>query len=305
MQIIPLLLLILLFGCHPKSHLLEPQVHITPTQHHIGNLPSTFSPLTPEERDTDWGKELLIGNSFGKTIDLYRALTSYKRALVLIPADKVERRFEIQYNIVYSYYLATKYCDVIDEFESSELITTPPSFPAFIDLLIMLFDSYQKTDQNEKADAILTLIKQYAPEKAEKLELAVQIQEGTITLDTDPEAREFLCNYYRCAKSVQKAQTLNAILPGAGYYYVGQKQSAWTSFSLNALFIGATYHFFNQKNYAAGIITSSLELGWYLGGINGAGLEAKEYNERLYSKSACQFMHQKKLFPLFMIETSF
>ena len=38
------------------------------------------------------------------------------------------------------------------------------------------------------------------------------------------------------------------------------------------------------SSLVAGIFTASLEAGWYLGGINGAGLSAKIYNDRLYSE---------------------
>ena len=37
-------------------------------------------------------------------------------------------------------------------------------------------------------------------------------------------------------KSPTKARWLNGILPGAGYSYIGQKQTALTSFLINALF---------------------------------------------------------------------
>ncbi len=116
----------------------------------------------------------------------------------------------------------------------------------------------------------------------------------------------FFFSEYCCkAKSVKKAQMLNAILPGAGYYYVGQKKSALTSFIINTLFTAAAYQLFDKGYFAGGLIVSSLELGWYLGGINGAGLEAKEYNQSIYNTMAKDTMAQNRLFPVLMFETTF
>ena len=103
----------------------------------------------------------------------------------------------------------------------------------------------------------------------------------------------------------QKPKTLNAFLPGAGYLYVGQKQSAMTAFLLNGLFIAAAVHFFNHKQYAAGAITLSFETGWYFGGIYGAGESAKLYNERVYERHAYSVLNQEKLFPLLMLRYGF
>ena len=95
------------------------------------------------------------------------------------------------------------------------------------------------------------------------------------------------------------------LLPGAGYYYVGQKKAALTAFVINSLFTAAAYQFFAKGYPAAGFITLSFEAGWYFGGINGAGLAAKEYNERLYEVKAKDFMLKERLFPLLTFETSF
>ena len=106
-------------------------------------------------------------------------------------------------------------------------------------------------------------------------------------------------------KSVSRAQTYNAILPGAGFLYVGQKQSALTSFLLNGLFIWASIHFYSKGNYAAGAVFTSLETGWYFGGIYGAGESAKLYNERLYEKEAYPILNSGGFFPVLMLRYGF
>lgn len=307
-------LLIVLCGCQTNCRTLEPQIDFVPPVELVENLPSAFPPLTPDEQKKVWGKELLIANNFAIEMDFYRAITSYKRALFLIPPAQKERYMQIEYGILQSYYLGRKYQSVIDVFEKSTLIAMPEDFPAFDDLLIMLEDSYRRVGELEKACKILKVIESRTPSVANNLELSESFLEGRLgaiqeKADADegisPVLCGFLCGYHQQALSVRKAQTLNALLPGAGYLYVGQKSTALTSFIINALFIAAAYYFFDQGNIAAGIITTSLESGWYFGGINGAGLAAKVYNEQLYNASAKELMIQQHLFPVLMLKYTF
>src|SRR5687768_17345945 len=92
---------------------------------------SPFVPLTPEQRETDWGKEWRIALAFAEDFDLYRAITSFKRALVLLPIDKLARRIEIEYQITLAYYLGKKYGDALHHFEKSGLVYVDPSFSAY------------------------------------------------------------------------------------------------------------------------------------------------------------------------------
>ena len=110
---------------------------------------------------------------------------------------------------------------------------------------------------------------------------------------------EFFCNQ-------RKSGRLKVLYPrGAGYFYLGQKQSGITALLLNGLFIGASVYFFEDGNIPAGIIFTSFEAGWYFGGIYGAGLEAKYYNERLYESMATPMMHRERLFPILMLNYAF
>lgn len=294
-----------MYSCHPNSCTLEPSICLTPQHRQIDCLPSAFSSLSPRERETDWGKELLIANAFLREFDLYRAITSFKRAQVLIPFDQVERRLQIQFSIVQCYYLGEKYQETVETFEASDLVKIPRSFPPFQELLLMLQDSYNQIGQCEKANRVLEVIESADPETREKLKLADAFLTADLATLREYKQDNFLCNYYSQALSVKKAQTLNALLPGAGYYYVGQKKAALTSFLINTLFIAATYYFFEEGNIAAGLITASLETGWYFGGINGAGLAAKEYNERIYETKARDELNNQRLFPVLMFQTCF
>jgi hypothetical protein len=300
------------FGCQPNSYLLEPKIALEPNKCVMERLPSSFTPLTQEELKQDWGKEIKIADSFAREFDLYRAITSYRRAEILLPKEELQRRQQIQYDIIFCYYLGGKYAEAIETFESSCLTEAAPPFPGFQNLLLILYDSYQKLGSEEKAEAIHQLIEKYSPNTAEDLSLSQAILNADlpkIACFSEKERYDycgcFLENYHTQALSVRRAQTLNALLPGAGYYYVGQKKSAITSFLLNALFIAAAYQFFDHGYNAAAIFTTSLELGWYIGGINGAGLAAKQYNENLYYTHGKHLLTSHRLAPAFMFQFAF
>ena len=297
-------------GCHRVADTIEPQIDYTVQERYLQNLPSPFPPLTPQEKEMGWGKEALIGFGFAHQLDLYQAMTAFKRAQFLIPPEEKTRKLELKYEILLCYYMGKKYQDVVYSFENSDLRFADQEFAAFRDLLLVLYDSYMKLGKVERADQIRSLIRYYYPETEEQLILSTALIHADMPVleslkEQSPPVNALLTEYNQKKKSVSKAQWLNTILPGAGYLYVGQRQSAATSFLLNGLFIGATYLFFEKGNIPAGVIFASFEAGWYFGGIYGAGEEAKFYNERLYETTATPMMNREGLFPVFMLRHSF
>lgn len=308
-----IVLILVTTGCQRNATQLEPEIVYTPQQKHIEDLPSAFPTLSLTERETPWGREMLIGKAFAQELDLYRAITAYKRALVLLPACEPGRREQIIYDIVLCYYLGGKYQEAIEYFESSELRDATATFPAFGDLLLMLYESYRQDCRLERAEAIHLVIEKCSPETADDLSLSDAILQGKIAEARSLAAQRpeecaitsWLNCYCKEAKSVRTAQWLNGLLPGAGYLYVGQAKTALTSLILNGLFIAATYQFFDHNYPAAALITLSFEAGWYFGGINGAGLAAKEYNQRLYENYGKEILVENHLFPVMMFEYAF
>ncbi|MDP1880230.1 MAG: tetratricopeptide repeat protein, partial [Parachlamydiaceae bacterium] len=97
----------------------------------VTDLPSPFTPLSSDEKKEEWGKELMYGNAFAKEWDLYRAITCYKRGLFLIPDCAIQRKHQLEYGIILSYYLGNKYQDSLNQFEKGSLSHAGPDFPAF------------------------------------------------------------------------------------------------------------------------------------------------------------------------------
>ncbi len=297
-------------ACQTQCCKIEPEICYIPRAQLIQDLPSPFEKLTRTEIRQEWGKELYVGLTFAHEMDLYRAITAFKRALIFLPSDNPSRLLQIEYSIFLCYYLGQKYQDALDTFEQGQIYNMTDTFPAFKELLIMLFDCYEKTDQCEKGERIYRWLYHYDVEAANRLLLSYSLQnanfENIYALTPaypNGESIQAFADEYNCAKkSVPKARALNALLPGAGYLYVGQKKTALTSFMINALFIGAAYCFIKNNNIPAGIVTASLESGWYIGGINGAGLAAKEYNQHLYEVNAKEVMIQNGHFPVLMLQ---
>jgi len=306
--LVTLLLPLLITSCQNCCYDdIKPCISHIPQQRHIAHLPGPFSPLTMEESKLDWGKEHTIANSFARDLDLYRAITTYKRALALSPPQ--DRLVEIEYSIVLCYFLSKKYCGVINMVEGSDLIDIQTTFPAYRDLLVILYESYQSLGFPDRASRVLRLLEEEDCEAAQNLPLSTAIRCGdinTLSCHRDrPDINELLSCYCRCEKNPHTAQALSAIIPGAGYLYVGQCRTALTSLIINSLFIWAAVRFFDQGHTAAGIITTSLEAGWYFGGIHGSALAAKEYNESRFESCGTKTMLQQRLFPVLMLTKGF
>ena len=304
--------LLLASACYRVPDRIDPRVSYQIQDRHFGQLTSAFPPLSSEEKQSDWGREYIIARTFASQLDLYRAVSTFKRAEILAPPDS-ERKLEIQYDILLCFFLGKRYDETIEEFERSGLAHVDKTFAAYHDLLLVLYECYREMDDPEKQQTIYELIHDTAPETAEKLSISAALRVGDLP-EVEAINQDFLhpsyldClldSYYTNKKSVGGAQALNAILPGAGYLYIGQKKSALTAFFLNGLFIAAAYQFFHKGHVAAGIITVSFETGWYFGGIYGAGQEAKYYNERIYERNASVVLNEHKLFPVLMLQHAF
>ncbi|HUD01024.1 MAG TPA: tetratricopeptide repeat protein [Rhabdochlamydiaceae bacterium] len=302
--------LLILTSCFRVGNELEPQLNYAVQDRYLKSLPSPFPPLTEQEAATDWGREDRIGLGFAHELDLYQAITGFKRSSFLLPPSYTDRKLQLEYDTLLCYYYGRKYPETIYTFDSGSLRTVPSSFAPYQDLLVILYDSYNNLQENDKADKIMNYMEMTYPAVAQKLALSKILLKGDIpalqaAAPAHPDIQSLLNQYELEKKSTRTAQLLNVFVPGTGYLYVGQTQSAITAFLLNGLFIWATCYFFQHGNTAAGIIFASVEAGWYFGGIYGAGQEAKFYNERVYERLATPMMNENRYFPILMLNYGF
>lgn len=341
------------------NEVLEPKLGYFVHDQYLQKLHSIFSPLTNEEVITDWGKEYCIGLYFAKELDLYQAITAFKRSSILIPDEKIQRRREIDYQIINAYYLGGQFESAVSFFDQSLLANIEPSFPAFHDLLVILYDSLKNEKEEERADRMLKTMDKYYPLEKKKLQISNAILSGDIELISETIEDDFITTsiasletsldnaFYKqsqgfskidqqehiasekklkslyelkeCKKATEQiysdyknkrkspfiAGSLNAILPGLGYLYLGQKQSAFTAFMLNSLTAGTAVYFYKNNNLPAALLTLSFESGWYFGGIYGAKQEATFFNKRTFENSAHYRMRDHKLYPILMLKHGF
>jgi len=305
---------LLLSGCYRPEKRLEPTVHCPIHPRQLQKLSSAFEALCDDEAYSPWGSEYTVGVAFAKDLDFYRAITSFKRALILAEKAPDERKMQVEYSILLSYFLAGKYVDVTRTFEKSYLRShITQNFPAFHDLLIILHESYIKCDREEEADEALKLLHKESKPVAEKIAFFDALSYGdfklmeplAVSIGHKKDYHSFKRSFKSQEKSMEKAATLSMFLPGAGYLYVGQKRSAITSFLINSLFIATAVTFFSRGHIAAGIITTGFEMGWYFGGIYGSAQAAKKYNEALYSAQANFIAEQHHLGPSLNLRFAF
>lgn len=285
-----------------------PNVPQKPSASYVAGLPSPFPQLKAPESSLRWAEELRIGTAFAQELDFYRAVTNFKSGLAVLPEGMTERQGQLEYSVLLSYYLAGRYGECIEAFEASSLTAAKAQFPGYRNLLILLHDSYQQTDNDLRAQKILTLTDQHSAVLAHDMQLSSALRAGDLDTARDRaelEVFDALETYESQMKSVRTAQVLNAILPGAGYWYVGQKQTAVTALVVNAAFTAASVKFFCDGNYGAGAITASLQVGWYVGGIDGAARAANRYNEQLWEDMAHQQLTDHKLYPILMFQYGF
>ncbi len=293
--------LLALTACQPITKIDRPQLVYTPTDVDF----EKFIPLkNPEGISSDWEKEYKIGVLHAREQDFYRAITALKRALFLMPAHS-SFKMNIYYNIGLCYYFGKKYDFAI---ENLEKIQSSKNWDYYTDYLTILHDCYLKISQDDKADLILEKLLKINPALGKKISLYTPLTKGnlkSLQASIDPSINTWANEIKKKWKSPRTAGVLNAVLPGAGYLYLDQKSTAITAFIINSLFISATYRLFNRKHIALGIVTGSLELGWYVGGISGARESAALYNRQIYDKEASHMMKSRNLFPALMINYAF
>ncbi len=354
-------MILLFFVCSAlfAAENISPKLSYVVHDDYLQTLHSIFPPLENEEKTTDWGKEYLIAMSFAGELDLYGAITAFKRAAILIPDEHMQRRREIDYQIINTYYLAGMYKSVIETFDKSLLANTEPTFAAFHDLVVMLYDSLTHEKSKERAERMLKTMDRYFPYEKMKMEISDAIISGNLALmkqqttdnfietsiaslessldleffresdgllKTDASSHllstknleslyhlkeckqasnDILMDYHSARKKPYVAGGLNALLPGLGYLYLGQRQSAFTALMLNSLTTAAAYYFYRNDNIPAALLTLSFESGWYFGGIYGAKEEALFYNTKMFEKASHYRMRDHKLYPILMLRHGF
>lgn len=315
-RLLGFLLLLVCVGCVRMPT--EPPTFLSPGvfPQQIRNLPEPPPSLSSEEQTQTWATEYQLGKAFAARFDLYRAITCFQRARFLLQMQQPSsfRCAQMVHASLLSYCLGGKYQEAIDlwEQECDSYNGKDPKLNQ--DVICLLFDAYCHVGRQEDGYRLLSSLPQEDPlqqrlplffalaSNDEQQLLSSQQQAKTLGDKVDHEAAVLIDSYRNLRKDPCTACLLNGVLPGAGYLYIGQTQTAITSLALNTAFIVAAVQLFAAHQPAAAIIATGFEVGWYGGGVMGAGLAAKAHNQRLREQLSRDFLSNHQLFPLQMVQ---
>jgi tetratricopeptide (TPR) repeat protein len=242
--------------------------------------------------------QLKIADAFMEEGEYYRAVTEYKKFLILFP-DSGKADYA-SFEIAMAYYKGEEYGAAARSFLAMR--EKYPESGYTIQAYYLEGVSHWKLKNYDKARLVLeSLVEQhpeseYAPRALVVISLAAldenkaevsrraltrflerypghpgeeNIREAAVQLDRYQELPE---------KSPELAGFLSAILPGAGYFYAEHYGDGITALLINGLFIAGTVAAINQENYAVAGIVGGIGVPFYLGNIYGSANAAKKWN---------------------------
>jgi len=241
--------------------------------------------------------QMALGDAFLVEGDYYRAITEYKKLIVLFPAS--ERLAEARYNIGMAYFRGGEYTSAANSFAEVRNAYTADYFSsaAFYEGV-----SYRKLGRLEDAEAAFIrsrLFDEMHPVAASaQLGLSLNAFDQGDVQRCRAELERFMANHpederlpgveasfrlldgYESTplKSPSLAGTLSAVLPGSGHVYAQHYKDGAMAFIVNALFIAGTAVAINDENYALAAIVGGVGLPFYVGNIYGAANAARKWN---------------------------
>jgi TolA-binding protein len=249
--------------------------------------------------------QLRVADAFMQEKEYYRAITEYKRFLILFPDSTRGDYALLQAGT--AYFLggdndgaAKNFSALRDKYPQSSYAADAHFFEAM---------SYWKKKEYEKAGSLFLVLVHYYPDSshAPRAMAAAALTEldrgnpeaaqGLLRrfVETYPdhpkvegvrEAMSLLEGYAGLPqKSMALAGIMSAVLPGAGYAYAGDYGTAFMSLLVNGAFIAGAWTAFAQELYAVGALAGGVGVPFYIGNIYGSALAVKKWNHAVKQES--------------------
>jgi len=261
---------------------------------------ATVSPLHAEEGAIllTGDVQLKIADAFMEEGEYYRAVTEYKKFLILFP-DSGKADYA-SFEIGMAYFKGEEYGAAARSFLAVH--QKYPESGYAVQAVYLEGSSQWKLKNYDRARVVLESLSEQHPESEyaprslvviclvaldeNKAEVSHQtlkrfldrypghpgeesVKEAAVQLDLYQELPE---------KSPVLAGIMSAILPGSGYIYAEHYGDGITAFLINGLFIAGTVTAINQENYALAGIVGGIGAPFYLGNIYGSANAAKKWN---------------------------
>ena len=242
--------------------------------------------------------QLKIADAFMEEGEYYRAVTEYKKFLILFPdsAKADYASFEIamayfkgeEYGAAARSFLALRekypesgyaiqagYLEGVSQWKLKNYDRTRAALEALAEkypeseyaprsLVVICLAALDENKAEVSRQALTRFLDRYPGHPGEE-----NVKEAAVQIDRYQELPE---------KSPVLAGVMSAILPGSGYIYAEHYGDGITAFLINGLFIAGTITAIHQENYAVAGIVGGVGVPFYLGNIYGSANAAKKWN---------------------------
>jgi tetratricopeptide (TPR) repeat protein len=242
--------------------------------------------------------QMRLGDAFMAEGEYYRAITEYKKYLILFPGGSqadaaLFKSGMASYSGMEYESAAETFASLRARFPASPLAAESAYFEGLCHARLSRFDKAaaafgKAAAQDPASDAASKARLGRAMAEFDGGDLAETRRDLTRILDDFP--REVRADNVRTAlsllpptdelprKSPVTAGILSALLPGSGHMYAGHYGDGATALLLNGLFIAGTVVAIQQENYALAGVVGVIGLPFYAGNIYGAANAATKWN---------------------------
>ena len=241
--------------------------------------------------------QLKMADTFMEEGEYYRAITEYKKYLILFP--DAEKTDYVMYRIGIAYYSGEEYKSSLQAFSSirenfpeSQYMPMSTYYEGLSYLKLKMYENAKTSFESlansypgsEIAPSALIASSLVSFEQEDIISCQYVLEKVVSQYPQDSRSENAkkaigLVEQYKDLpeKSQVLAGIMSALIPGSGYIYAEHYGDGVTAFLVNALFITGTVTALNQENYAVAAIVGGIGLPFYLGNIYGSANAAKKW----------------------------
>ena len=242
--------------------------------------------------------QLKIAEAFMDEGEYYRAVTEYKRFLILFPDS--DRADYVLFRTGMACYQGEEYensarsfASVADKYRDSAYAPQAHYFEGLsywknrkygeaestFETLTSVYPHSEYAPLALVARAMLALDQDHAEASRNELQTLISTYPGYQGSKKAQEAMRLLDDYQNLPrKSEVAAGVMSAVVPGSGYFYAEHYGDGVTALLINGLAIAGTVTAVYQENYAVAGIVGGIGLPFYFGNIYGSANAARKWN---------------------------